>query len=163
MSKIRAHIITHSLSKKHEKDAFFTEVKNGSTWFSSNLLRLDAVAIKKSWRQPCITGYEVKVDRQDFLRDEKWPLYKDCCNRLYFACPTGLIEQDELPDDIGLIYYNPEKESLYTKKKALFRNIDMPVDLLYYLIICRLDSDRHPFFSDRREKLKEWVEDKDKR
>jgi hypothetical protein len=47
-----------------------TEVKNGPTQWGKHY-RMDAVAIKKSWANPCITCYEVKVDRQDFLRDEK--------------------------------------------------------------------------------------------
>ena len=35
--------------------------------------------------------------------------------------------------------------------------------MLYYIIICRLEKDRHPFFSDEREMLQMWVEDKVKR
>jgi hypothetical protein len=35
-----------------------------------------------------------------------------------------MIEPDELPDDIGLIYYNPDKETLYTRRKATHREID---------------------------------------
>lgn len=163
--KIRADLILRQIEKRHTRgqtpDAFFTEVKNGPTWFSNNLLRLDAVAFKKSWKNPCITGYEVKVDRQDFLRDDKWPGYRQYCHRFYFACPAGLIAPEELPDDVGLIWYNPEKDCIYTKRKAAFRDIKIPWEMLYYLVISRLDSDRHPFFSSRREYLEAWVQDKE--
>ena len=161
---IRADMILHQLQKRHTggqvKDAFFTEVKNGSSWFNDNLLRLDAIAIKKSWKSPCITGYEVKIDRQDFLRDDKWPGYLKYCHRFSFTCPVGLILPDELPDEVGLIYYNPEKDYLTTKRKAAFRMIEIPWEMLYYLVLSRLDSDRHPFFSNRREYLQAWVRDK---
>jgi len=160
-------MILRQLQKRHTggqvRDAFFTEVKNGSSWFSDHLLRLDAIAIKKSWKNPCITGYEVKVDRQDFLRDDKWPGYLKYCHRFSFACPVGLIKPDELPEDVGLIYYNPEKDCISTKRKAAFRVIEIPWEMLYYLVISRLDSDRHPFFSSRREYLQAWVRDKAER
>ncbi len=160
--KVRADMILRQLAKRHAKDVFMTEVKSGSTWFDSHL-RLDAVAIKKSWRHPCFTAYEVKVDRGDFLRDEKWPLYRQYCHRLFFACPAGLIAPEELPEDIGLIYYNSDKNSLHTKRQALFRDVEIPWEMLYYIIMCREESERHPFFSNTREFLEAWVQDKDDR
>lgn len=158
--KIRADQIAYALQNKHTEDAFFTQVKNGPTYTSNNLLIMDAVAVKKSWTKPCITAYEIKVSRNDFMRDEKWIYYRDYCHRMYFACPTGLIVPEELPDDTGLIWYNPEKESLYTRKKALFRDIELPAEMLYYLVICRLDSERHPYFSDKREMMEAWLDEK---
>jgi len=152
------------LQKRHlEKklpDAFFTEVKNGPTWTSNNLLKLDAVAIKKSWSNPCITGYEVKVSRGDFVRDEKWHGYLRYCHQFYFVCPAGLIKPEELPPEVGLVYYNPEKDCLSTKRKALHRMIEMSLDMFYYLVISRTDPDRHPFFSDQKEYLEAWVQNK---
>lgn len=161
-TKVRADLIARELSLQHARagDAFFTQAKNGSTWVSEGLLILDAVAIKKSWTKPCITGYEIKVDRGDFLRDEKWIYYREYCHRMYLVCPTGLIQPEELPADTGLKWYNPEKETFYTKKKAIFRDIELPVGLLYYLVISRLDQERHPFFSDTRERLEAWLENK---
>ncbi len=162
--KVSAHEVKHALGIKHQSDFFLTEVKNGSTWSNDNLAIMDALAIKKSWSKPCLTGYEVKVSRQDFLNDDKWPIYKEYCHRFYFACPKGLIEPNELPDDVGLIWFNPEKKTLYTRKKSKFRHIEMPTDMFYYIILSRMDNDRHPFFSSKRECLEKYVEDKtDKR
>lgn len=165
MAKIRAHEIKKGLADKHADEFFMTEVKNGPTWSArkGELLQLDGLAIKKSWTKPCITGYEVKVSRNDFLNDEKWPAYMEYCHRFYFACPKGLIQPEELPDDVGLIWYSPDYDkvgNLYTRKKALFRNIEISQEMLYYIIICRLENDRHPFFSSRREYYQMWVEDK---
>lgn len=162
MAKARADLILRQIAKRHAKDFFMTEVKDGPTWTASHL-RLDAVAIKKSWTHACITGYEVKVERQDFLRDDKWPGYRSMCHRLYFACPEGLIKLEELPEDIGLIWYSSERDTIWTKRTAAFREIEIPWQMLYYVCICRLDSDRHPFFSDKRDFLEAWVKDKQER
>jgi hypothetical protein len=158
--KVKAHEIKHALSLKHRDDFFLTEVKNGSTWSNDNLAIMDALAIKKSWSKPCLTGYEVKVSRQDFLNDDKWPIYKNYCHRFYFACPTGLIQPEELPSEVGLVWFNPEKKTLYTKKKSLFRNIEMPANMFYYIILSRLDNERHPFFGSQREMFELYVQDK---
>lgn len=159
---VKAHHIKWALARKHERlnDFFLTEVKNGPTHIATDLYILDAVAIKKSWVNPCITGYEIKVSRNDFLQDEKWPAYKNYCHRLDFVCPKGLIRPEELPDDIGLIYYNPEKDTLHTRRKGKIRNIEMPYEMLYYIIMTRLDNERHPFFNSKREYFEEYIRDK---
>lgn len=158
--KVTAQEIKYALSLKHASDFFLTEVKNGSTWLSRELAIMDGLAIKKSWTKPCLTGYEIKVSRSDFMNDEKWPVYKELCHRFYFACPRGLIQPEELPDDAGLLWFNPEKKTFYTKKKAMFRDIEMSADLFYYIILSRLENEKHPFFSSKREMLEQYVLDK---
>ncbi len=164
---MRTDLILRQISKRHvgktyaRDDVFLTEVKNGKTWDNRELLRMDAIAIRKSWVNPCVTGYEVKVSRNDFLRDDKWPGYLNYCNEFYFACPVDLIQPEELPPEVGLIYYNPEKDNIRTIRKAVYRQVEIPVDMLWYLIMTRVKSDnRHPFFSSQREMLEAWVEDK---
>lgn len=163
--KVRADLILHALSKRHHEDTWLTEVKTGSTMHTpaGELGRFDGLAVKKSWSKPCITGYEVKVDRQDFLRDEKWPMYRALCHRFYFACPVGLIAPEELADDVGLVTFNPDTGALRTAKKAVFRDVEISKDLLYYIAISRVDNDRHPYFSSHREALEAWVADKEER
>ncbi len=160
---VRADQITHALRKRHKRDIFLTEVKTDSTWVGSHQ-RLDAVSIKPSWTQPCITGYEVKVSRSDFMADEKYVGYLPLCHRFYFACPSGLIKPEELHDSIGLIWYKAETGGLTTRKKALYRPMDeLPARLLYYIVLSRTDEERHPFFSDVRELCEAWVADKELR
>jgi hypothetical protein len=164
LSKVGAHLILRQIQKRHAGEPFFTEVKNGPTHYSNNLLKLDGLAFKKSWAHSCITGYEIKVDRNDFLRDDKWPGYKNYCNKFLFACPSGLISKDEVSKDVGLIYYNPEKDTIFTKKQALFREIEIPQEMLLYLIMarwCEGMKDPYPFFNSRKEYFEEWLKEKE--
>ena len=164
--KVRSDMILRQLQKRHVDkarldDVFLTEVKNGQSYVPrGELLILDALAIKKSWANPCFTGYEVKVDRGDFMRDQKWPGYLQYCHQFYFTCPQGLIQPEELPKEVGLIYYNPEKDCISTKRKALYRPIEIPPELLMYIVMSKLNSDRHPFFNTTREYFEALLEDK---
>lgn len=152
-------MIKRALAGRHSRDSFFTEVKNGPTHTATELLIMDAVAFKRSWANPCIMGYEIKVSRSDFLGDEKWRGYLPYCNRLSFVCPRGLIKADELPEEVGLIYYNQEKDSLYTRRKAAYREIEPPVGMMMYLIM-RWGAQEHPFFSSNREYFEALMQDK---
>lgn len=160
--KVTSTDIKIALSNKHIKDFFLTECKSGSTWFTvpGDMKILDALAIRKSWANPCFTGYEIKVSRGDFLRDSKFYRYEEICNCLYLVCPKGMIERTELPESVGLMYYDPEKKTLTTKKKAIYREITYSPDLLLYIIYSRLDSDRYPFFDSKREYFEEYVAQK---
>lgn len=161
--KVRADLIKRALSKRHHEDFYLTEVKTGPTHYGSDLHILDAIAIRKSWANPCVTGYEIKVQRSDFTRDEKWMAYLQYCHQFAFVCPKGLIQPDELPVDVGLVYYNPETGSLHTRRKPVYRHVTIPSNMLMYIIMNRLDSDRHPFFSSKKEYFEALIEDKAER
>jgi hypothetical protein len=45
---------------------------------------------------------EVKSSREDFRADRKWTLYRNYCDRFYFAAPMAL-EEGLFPEDAGLI------------------------------------------------------------
>lgn len=158
--KVRADMVKRALSKRHHEDFFLTEVKTGPTHYGADLHIIDALAIKKSWANPCITAYEVKVDRGDFVRDEKWMAYLQYCHQFAFVCPKGLIQPEELPEEVGLVYYNPESGALVTKRKPAYRQVTIPSNMLMYIIMTRLDNDRHPFFSSRREYIEAFLQDK---
>lgn len=158
---INAYEIKQALSKKHEerKDFFMLECKNGPTWFGSHL-RFDALAIVKSWTNPCFIGYEVKISRSDFLTDSKWPGYLPYVHEFSFVVPSGLVDKDELDPQVGLIYYNPETHSLTTRRKAVHRLIEPDPAMLLYIVMNRLDSDRMPFDLCRADMFKAWLADK---
>lgn len=156
---VRAEDISRALARKHSSDFFMTEVKNGPSGWSGSNVRMDAVAIAKSWTHPCIYGYEIKVSRQDFLNDKKWPIYKEQTHSFSFVCPKGLIDPKEVGEDVGLIYYNQETGALYTRKKAKYRECEMNAGMLLYIIMNRLESDRYPFFSSKREYLEAYIRD----
>lgn len=160
--KVTAFDIKEALAAKHWKDFFLTECKSGSTWMTraGDMKILDGLAIRKSWSSPCFTGYEVKVSRSDFLRDAKFYTYEELVNCLYIVCPKGMIDRTELPESVGLMYYDPEKKTLQTKKKAIYRKIEYSAEMLMYIIFSRLDSDRIPFYSDKKEYFKEYLNNK---
>lgn len=158
--KVSAHTIKKALADKHHKEFFITECKNGPTHYSRNLLQVDAVAIYKSWSSPLIRGYEIKVSRGDFLKDAKYSQYLQYCHEFYFVTPSGMVQRQEVEDPIGLMWYNPKTGGLTTKKKAVYRKIEISADMLMYIIMNRLDSDRYPFHSDKADYFREWLERK---
>ena len=162
--KVTSTDIKLALKNHHSYDNsfFITECKNGSTYFppAQGLLKFDGLAITKSYSKPRIIGYEIKISRTDFKQDGKWHLYLQYCHEFYFVVPKGLVKKDELPDNVGLIYYNPDTEALRTVKKALYRKIEKPVDLYEYIIFSRFEEDRIPFYEDRAEYAKAYLEDK---
>ena len=157
--RVTATDIKQALAEKHWKDFSPTEVKSGPTQIAvaGTLKILDGLAVRKSWTNPCFTGYEVKISRSDFLRDAKFYTYEELCNCLYIVCPKGMIERTELPESVGLMYYDPEKKAITTRKKAIFRKIEYSPEMLLYIIFSRLDSDRYPFFSTKREYFEEYL------
>lgn len=134
--KITSQMILSLLEDKHNKDIFVTECKDGPTWYGPHF-RMDAWAMPKSWSKLRYIGYEIKVSRSDFLQDQKYIEYLNLCNELYFVSPNGLIKPDELTDGIGLIITSKNGNKLYTKKKAKYREIEPPLGLLNYIIMCR--------------------------
>lgn len=160
--EVKAYEIKEALAEYHPKDFFITECKTDSTYFAGpqGLLIFDGLAITKSYRNPCVTGYEIKVSRSDFQRDNKYHLYLQYCNEFYFVVPTGMLKKDEIPDNMGLIYYNPETGKLLKKKRALYRQIEEPVGVYKYIIFSRMDQERIPFYESRAEYAKAYIEDK---
>ena len=166
MMKVKAYEVKEALSKIHTNDFFITECKNGGTFTPNKegLYIFDSVAIKKSWTKPKITIYEVKVDRGDFLRDIKYHCYLPYCHELYLVAPKDLIKKEEIPTEIGLKYYYPESGAIKTVKNAIYRNIEVNANMLMYVIMNKLDSDRTPFYSCRKEYAEAYINDKaDKR
>ena len=158
---LRADEVLLALSRRHAQDLWLTEVKTGPTWTAAvgQLHRIDGIAIKRSWTAPCITGYEVKISRQDWVRDEKWHAALPDCHAFYCACPPDLIQPEELPAEVGLIWVLAGGR-VSVRRKAVRRDVDLSPLLLYHIVISRTEPDRHPFFSGTREALEAWVADK---
>lgn len=131
--KWTAQEVKAAIAKRHAADLFFTEVKNGPTQIVNHHSKIDALAMKISWTNFTITGYEVKVARSDFLRDEKWRAYLPMCNQLYFAVAPGVCDPSEVPEVCGLVTVT-QKGALRTVRKAPWRDIDPPVEMFMYLM-----------------------------
>lgn len=161
MSTVTSYEIKEALAKKHRGEFFLTECKNGPTGVATGqLLQFDAVAIYKSWTNPQIRGYEVKVSRSDFLRDAKYPRYLPYFHEFYFVTPQGMVKREEIDEGIGLMWYNPETGTITTKKKAIYRHIEIDAAFLLYIIMSRLDSDRAPFMLHKEEAFAAWLKGK---
>jgi hypothetical protein len=147
----------------HSPPSFFmTQVKNGPTQYvpaDQGLLVLDGLSIDKSWTKPCISGYEIKISRGDFLRDTKWYQYFGYVHEFYLVCPSGIIDRTEIPLECGLMYYRPESGTIVMKKKAVHRDVTPSADMLMYIIMSKLDSDRLPFFSSKKVWVEEYLKD----
>lgn len=149
------HII-RLLGEKHAEDVFVPQCKDGPSgnFFS----QLDAWVMEKSWSHPTTYGYEVKVDRRDFLRDNKWQKYLPLCSDFYFACPTGLIQPEECSPEAGLLWASTTGSRLFVKKKAPRRQVTLPESLFRYVIM-RLDSEKNAKLRSRADAAywREWL------
>jgi hypothetical protein len=160
--------IVRLLAERHREDVFVPECKNGPTHSSSDLLRLDAWAMPKSWAHHTTIGYEVKVSRADFEQDQKYLRYRDYCHQLFLVCPAGLIKAVDLPRGVGLVWASVNGKKLFTKVPSA--KVEPPpdklLDLIYYVLMCRtrVVRDMHQANRDevepkpRDELYREWIE-----
>lgn len=138
---------------RHAKDLVVPECKDGPTHYS-NHLRLDYWVMRRSWAHPAYIGYEVKSSRADWLKDKKWPGYLPLCNELWFiAARPEAVRADELPESVGLLRLAGQR--LVTVKKAAYREIEPPISLLTYVLMCRTEIDREGA-SDREPNVERW-------
>lgn len=79
--------------------------------FTYGDLRIDALVVDTRTRW--IRGFEIKMSRSDFQRDEKYHLYSKFCSSLSIVCPKGLIDKKEVPDPFGLLYIDNEAENCH--------------------------------------------------
>lgn len=128
-------MIKELLSVRHSDDIFLSECRTGPS--ASEYFIMDGWAMKKSYASPLSIGYEIKVSRNDFMRDDKWRAYLDYCNEFYFVCPTGLIQPNELPDGIGLLWASKTGSKLFKKKKSEYRSIVIPEPMYKYILFSR--------------------------
>jgi len=154
---IGAHVILDLLAVRHKDDLFVPECKDGPTW-TQHHFRMDAWAMRRSWKNQCATGYEIKVSRADFTGDQKWPAYLACCNEFYFACPAGLIAPEELSKDVGLLWATPAGGRLYLKRKAVYRAVKIPDEVYRYVLMSRVAVKRYSWHDsdDNRAYWKRW-------
>lgn len=154
------------LEQKHVGDVFVSECKDGPTHTASHR-RLDAWVLKRTWSPITTIGYEIKVARGDWLGDQKVLDYLPLCHYLYLVAPKGLIDVPELPDGMGL--YEPSGtgsgQRLLVKKKAVWRDIPLPGELLVYVLMCRAKITREQYDRPhwRTDHLRKWVAGKSER
>ena len=163
MNRITANEILNLLGKKHYKDIFVSECKNGSTYFSRDLKKLDAWVMPRSWSKLKFIGYEIKVNRQDFLKDNKYHKYMKLCNEFYIVTSKGICNKDEVPEKAGLLELSNTGNRFFTRKKAMYREIDFPQDLFIYILMCRAKIIKNEYYHEmnNKEYWENWLRDND--
>jgi len=158
---ITAGMVSRALREKHHKDVFIPECKTGPTIVGSHV-RFDALVMTKSWTHPAVIGYEIKVSRQDFTRDIKWPDYLPFCNEFYFVCPPDIIKPSEVSDDVGLYWTSGSGTKVYQKKKAKYRDIQIPDSLWRYILMwrARIGDEIDPNVQTKQDQWREWLENR---
>lgn len=163
MSELSANKITSLLiSTRHSDDLCVPECKDGPS-MGRKSRRLDLWAMKRSYTNFATYGYEVKVSRSDFLKDEKWQDYLPLCNQLFFVTPWKLVDPSEVPGDVGLIWCSKNMRRCHVKKKAAHRKIDMPVRLMTYVLMSRVNitATEHSPDVDKIAHIRHWLENKE--
>ncbi len=151
-----ATAVLQLLATKHQGDVFVSECKSGPTQTANaRPFRLDAWVMPRSWAHDACTGYEIKVTRADFLKDNKWQQYLDCCNLFYFVAPAGVIEKGEIPEPAGLLQVGKACRGFRTIKKAPFRDIKIPEELWRYVMMSRVKI-TPPHMNQRLDKADYW-------
>ena len=135
------------LAWRHAKDLWVPECKDGATQ-SREHRRIDGWAMLRTWSPPTIIGYECKVSRSDWLRDQKFGDYRRMCHLLYVVAEKGIVEPSELPDGVGLMV-PIGADRLKTVRKAARHDGPIHEGVYQYILMCRAEiKAEHP--SDSR-------------
>ena len=105
------------------------------TGFAGNVNQIDMVVVGVYEKNKKIIALEIKISRQDFLKDvcsfyEKHKYALELSNEFYYVCPWGLIDPGEIPDEAGLYYLN-KGNKLTKKKQSKPRKMDC-IDMEYF-------------------------------
>lgn len=160
---LTASVILDALLQKHQNDLCVPECKTGSTWFARQYCILDLWVMKKSWSKPWTIGYEIKINRTDFLNDDKWEEYMKYCCYFYFVAPQGLIHPEELPPEVGLLVASKNGTRLYTKRKAVRREIIIPESLFRYVLMWRTRITNEQYHQTLDDYWQHWLREKDEK
>ena len=103
-----ANDIKKILSESSYSNLFIPEF----TWGD---LRIDAIMIDTNHRW--VRGFEIKINKNDFKKDNKWVDYSRFCSSLCIVCPEGLIQPEEIGKPFGLIWVSdtPNFSNSYLK------------------------------------------------
>ncbi|KAF0234109.1 MAG: hypothetical protein FD177_1021 [Desulfovibrionaceae bacterium] len=119
----------------------YLNVVLGSPWMASRHEqppRADVLGVKPSYTKFCVSIYEVKVSRADFLSDvrsEKWRSYLPHCHRLYFATLPDVCTRADIPAEAGWMVRT--ENSWTTRKASQSRDTAIPEQTLQALVFAR--------------------------
>jgi len=83
--------------RQNNSGTFFNIFETGLDSNRFDLIRLDPY-------REYVRIFEFKSCRADFRADKKWENYLKYCHTFTFVCPREVIQKDELPPGIGLLW-----------------------------------------------------------
>jgi hypothetical protein len=92
----------------------------------------------------CSVLIEVKVTRSDFIKDKKklfrtFP-WRGMGQMRFYCCPEGLISENEIPDNWGLLYSNGKERIKLIKNAVIQAANDVAERTVLLSIIRRLNK-----------------------
>lgn len=151
------------LKARHSGDVFIPQCKMGSA--GSRVL--DGWALLPTWSPRTAIGYEIKVSRSDWLKDQKFDEYRGACDLFFVVAPRGIVLSTELPHGVGLLepIGTGDGQRLVMRTKAARIEAD-PVKLCrlmaYALMWKRVGGDPDDDRGRRAEVWRKWAQDKDR-
>lgn len=102
--------------------------------------RIDAaiVDVSKRW----IRGFEIKINRTDFLRDQKWQHYAAFTSSLSVVCPEGLIRKGEVARPFGLLWITENHAMRWVQRPKKFQRRDALAWLYRYVEVLETEMPR---------------------
>jgi hypothetical protein len=118
----------------------FLNVCLGSAWLNRRVKtpRADLVVCRPSYKKFCVSVFEIKVSRADFLSDirsDKWRDYLPHCDRFYFAVCKGVLELSDIPPEAGLVVRGPN--GWHTRKTAPKMEHEIPMATMKSLVFAK--------------------------
>ena len=168
---ISAAALLQAITRRHAGDLVIPECKNGPTQTRTHR-RFDAWVLVRTWSPITMIGYEIKVSRSDWRRDEKLADYQGLCHQLYIVAPKGIVPVEELPEGVGLLEAVGDGTRLVSRRKASRREIALPGELLVYILMARVapKQDDERDWADparrrehNRRQLEQWAKSKSDR
>jgi hypothetical protein len=102
-----------ALQKRFEGWPYIKEFRAGTGLGAGSERYLDAFTMQPFPSLPMTSiAIEIKVTRGDFTKEKRRPMKRDAAlrisNQFYFAAPKGLLVEDEIPIEAGLIEVSEE-------------------------------------------------------
>lgn len=116
------------------------QVRNG-TGYQHTIRTADAI-VMCTWpsRGYEIWGFEIKVNRSDWLKELQSPRKAEpiwsMCDRWYVACPKDVVKKEELPKGWGLMVM--QQNGLTTKVQASINVEAQPLDRGFFAAMLRV-------------------------
>lgn len=165
--KEKTEIILEALKRKctswHRCNVLFPELRLGSGYSDIAQRRIDLFMISAE-KGNYTTAFEIKVSRQDFLKDMKNNL-KQRGARLYssnffYVAPKGMINSEEIPVWAGLMEYDFEDKSFRTVIPAPLHSRNMPSWSLICSLVRRVNESLYTKKLEEQENLCNYYKSK---